>query len=75
MAPQGSMYTTLLMSTGLTLGTISSFFGLQAGIINQSQYAILVGVVASAVIPTFIIIVAFHLQLFLKNNHSDMSSS
>jgi Kef-type K+ transport system membrane component KefB len=53
--PQGSMYTTLLMSTGLTFGTISSPFGLQAGIINQSQYSILVGVVvASAVIPTFI---------------------
>ncbi|MBF0384356.1 MAG: cation:proton antiporter [Candidatus Omnitrophica bacterium] len=53
--PQGSMYTTLLMSTGLTFGTISSVFGLTAGIINQSQYSILVGVViASAVIPTFI---------------------
>lgn len=49
------MYTTLLMSTGLTFGTISSLFGLNAGIINQVQYSILVGVVvASAVIPTFI---------------------
>jgi Kef-type K+ transport system membrane component KefB len=53
--PNGSMYTTLLMSTGLTFGTISSLFGLNAGIINQVQYSILVGVVvASAVIPTFI---------------------
>ncbi len=53
--PEGSMYTTLLMSTGLTFGTISSLFGLQAGIINQTQYSILVGVVvASAIIPTFI---------------------
>jgi Kef-type K+ transport system membrane component KefB len=53
--PQGSIYTTLLMSTGLTFGTISSLFGLQAGIISQSQYSILVGVVvASAVVPTFI---------------------
>jgi len=52
---EGSMYTTLLMSTGLTFGTISSLFGLQAGIINQVQYSILVGVVvASAIIPTFI---------------------
>jgi len=51
----GSMYTTLLMSTGLTFGTISSLYGLNAGIINQFQYSILVGVVvASAVIPTFI---------------------
>ena len=53
--PHGSIYTTLLMSTGLTFGTIASLFGLQAGIITQSQYSILVGVVvASAVIPTFI---------------------
>ena len=49
------MYTTLLMSTGLTFGTISSVFGLNAGYISQTQYSILVGVVvASAVIPTFI---------------------
>jgi Kef-type K+ transport system membrane component KefB len=53
--PNGSMYTTLLMSTGLTFGTIASVFGLMAGIIDQTQYSVLVGVViASAVIPTFI---------------------
>jgi Kef-type K+ transport system membrane component KefB len=53
--PGGSTYTTLLMSTGLTFGTISSVFGLNAGYIDQVQYSVLVGVVvASAVIPTFI---------------------
>ncbi|AEG18897.1 cation:proton antiporter [Methanobacterium paludis] len=53
--PNGSMYTTLLMSTGLTFGTIASVFGLNAGYITQVQYSVLVGVViASAVIPTFI---------------------
>jgi Kef-type K+ transport system membrane component KefB len=53
--PHGGMYTTLLMSTGLTFGTISSVFGLNAGYIDQVQYSVLVGVViASAVIPTFI---------------------
>lgn len=53
--PGGSMYTTLLMSKGLTFGTISSLFGLQSGLIDQTQYSILVGVViASAIIPTFI---------------------
>ena len=53
--PQGSMYLTLLMSTGLTFGTIASLFGLNAGIINPQQYSLLIGVVvASAVIPTFI---------------------
>ncbi len=49
------MYTTLLMSTGLTFGTIASVFGLQMGLITQGQYSVLVGVViASAVIPTVI---------------------
>jgi len=53
--PGGSMYTTLLMSTGLTFGTIASLFGLNLGLINQIQYSVLVGVVvATAVIPTFI---------------------
>ena len=53
--PRGRMYTTLLMSTGLTFGTIASLFGLNSGFINQVQYSVLVGVViASAVIPTFI---------------------
>jgi Kef-type K+ transport system membrane component KefB len=53
--PKGEMYTTLLMSTGLTFGTISSVFGLNAGYIDQVQYSVLVGVVvSSAVIPTFI---------------------
>ena len=53
--PKGSMYTTLLMSTGLTFGTIASVFGYNSGYINQVQYSVLVGVViASAVIPTFI---------------------
>ena len=53
--PQGRIYTTLLMSTGLTFGTIASVFGLNSGFINQVQYSVLVGVViASAVIPTFV---------------------
>src|SRR5207249_10908976 len=48
-------YTTLLMSTGLTFGSISALFGLTNGIINQEQYTILVTVVIlSAVAPTLI---------------------
>jgi len=48
-------YTTLLMATGLTFGTISSLYGLQNGIIDQSQYTILVSVVIlSAFVPTLI---------------------
>jgi glutathione-regulated potassium-efflux system ancillary protein KefC len=50
-----AMHTTLLMSTVLTFGTISSLFGLSHGIINQGQYSALVAaVIASAVIPTVI---------------------
>jgi glutathione-regulated potassium-efflux system ancillary protein KefC len=50
-----AMYTTLLMSTGLTFGTISALFGLSRGIIDQGQYSALVAaVIASAVIPTMI---------------------
>lgn len=50
-----SNYTTLLMSTGLTFGTISALFGLNNGYITQEQYSILVIVViGSAVVPTFI---------------------
>src|SRR5262249_55384424 len=49
------VYTTLLMSTGLTFGTISSLFGLSHGIISQAQYSALVAaVIGSAVIPTLI---------------------
>jgi Kef-type K+ transport system membrane component KefB len=49
------MYTTLMMSTGLTFGTIASFFGLNNGIIDQDQYTVLVtAVIGSAVVPTLI---------------------
>jgi Kef-type K+ transport system membrane component KefB len=48
-------YYTLLMSTGLTFGTISALYGVSHGIITSSQYSLLVGVViASAVIPTLV---------------------
>jgi glutathione-regulated potassium-efflux system ancillary protein KefC len=48
-------YYTLLMSTGLTFGTISALYGLTNHIITQKQYSFIVGaVIASAVIPTLI---------------------
>jgi Kef-type K+ transport system membrane component KefB len=48
-------FTTLLMSTGLTFGTITSLYGLQAGIIDRTQFSLLVTVVVlSAIIPTTI---------------------
>ena len=48
-------FTTLLMSTGLTFGTITSLYGLQAGIIDRTQFSLLISVVAlSAIVPTAI---------------------
>jgi len=52
---QEGMYTTLLMSTGLTFGTISALFGLSHQIVDQAQYSALVAaVIGSAVVPTLI---------------------
>jgi glutathione-regulated potassium-efflux system ancillary protein KefC len=53
-------YYTLLMSTGLTFGTISALYGFSHGIVTQGQYSFLVAVViASAVVPTLIAGLAF----------------
>jgi len=54
-APRHAAFATLLMSTGLTFGTISSLYGLNAGIIDRTQFSLLVTVVVlSAVVPTAI---------------------
>ena len=48
-------YYTLMMSTGLTFGTISALYGLSHGIVTREQYSFLVAVViASAVVPTLV---------------------
>ena len=52
---ENGMFTTLLMSTGLTFGTITSMYGLSKGFITNSQFSILITVVIlSAIIPTVI---------------------
>ncbi|HUH65603.1 MAG TPA: cation:proton antiporter [Syntrophales bacterium] len=54
-AQKEGIYTTLLMSTGLTFGSISALFGLTHGIIDQTQYSLLIAaVIGSAVVPTLI---------------------
>ena len=54
-AGRHATFVTLLMSTGLTFGTISSLYGLNAGIIDRSQFSLLVTVVVlSAIVPTAI---------------------
>jgi hypothetical protein len=53
--PAHGVFVTLLMSTGLTFGTISSLYGLNAGIIDGTQFSLLVTVVVlSAIVPTAI---------------------
>ena len=48
-------FTTLLMSTGLTFGTITALYGLNAGIIDRTKFSLLIAVVVlSAVVPTAI---------------------
>jgi Kef-type K+ transport system membrane component KefB len=71
-----AMYTTLLMSTGLTFGTISSLYGLSHGIIDQSQYSILVAaVIGSAVIPTLIANAFFLPRHLLPKSEPDEAPS
>lgn len=49
------IYTTLLMSTGLTFGSISALYGLSNNHIDSNQYSVLIAaVILSAVIPTVI---------------------
>jgi Kef-type K+ transport system membrane component KefB len=53
-------YYTLLMSTGLTFGTISALFGLTHNLVTPEQYSFLVAaVIASAVVPAMIATFAF----------------
>ncbi len=53
-------YYTLMMSTGLTFGTIAALYGYSHGIVSGAQYSFLVAtVIASAVVPTVIATLAF----------------
>ena len=66
-------YYTLMMSTGLTFGTISALFGFSHGIVTRSQYSFIVAVViASAVIPTMIANFAFIPRHLLPEQTEDL---
>ena len=66
--PRHATFGTLLMSTGLTFGTIASIYGLTAGIIDTTQFSLLVTVVAlSAIVPT-----AIAERWFLPKSESDL---
>jgi Kef-type K+ transport system membrane component KefB len=62
--PREGMYTTLMMSTGLTFGSISALFGLTNHIIDQVQYTILLTtIIGSAIVPTLIAQIWFQPRL------------
>jgi len=66
-----AMYTTLMMSTGLTFGTISALFGLTNEIVDQSQYSALVAaVIGSAIVPTLVANI-FFLPRHLLAKHAE----
>lgn len=55
LATRDANYATLLMSTGLTFGSISALFGLSRGYIDEAAYAVLVTtIILSAVVPTLV---------------------
>jgi glutathione-regulated potassium-efflux system ancillary protein KefC len=69
-------YYTLMMSTGLTFGTISALFGYTHGIVTKDQYSFLVAVViASAVVPTIIAGYFFHPSHLLQKEGMNGDSS
>jgi Kef-type K+ transport system membrane component KefB len=69
-------YTTLLMSTGLTFGTIASLFGFSHGYIDRTTYTILVTVVIlSAVVPTLIATTFFEPTLASKLEAEDIEAA
>jgi glutathione-regulated potassium-efflux system ancillary protein KefC len=70
-----AMYTTLLMSTGLTFGSISALFGLTHGIIDQRQYSyVIAAVIGSAIVPT-LIANAFFLPRHLLPERANQSTA
>jgi glutathione-regulated potassium-efflux system ancillary protein KefC len=74
-----AMYTTLLMSTGLTFGSISALFGLTHGIVDQKQYSYLIAaIIGSAIVPTLIANAFFlphHLLPDRANKNSDATET
>ncbi|MFB3778367.1 MAG: cation:proton antiporter [Bryobacteraceae bacterium] len=69
-------YYSLMMSTGLTFGTISALFGLNHGIIDQTQYSHLVAtVIGSAVIPTAIANARFMPRHLLPDQQRELKES
>jgi Kef-type K+ transport system membrane component KefB len=53
--PEAPIFSTMLLSTGLTVGTITATLGRDLGFLDQTQFSIaLTAVIMSAVVPTLI---------------------
>jgi Kef-type K+ transport system membrane component KefB len=69
-------YTTLLMSTGLTFGTIAALYGFTNGYIDGPTYTILVTVVIlSAVVPTLLATTFFEPQVPAEEDFEDAEAA
>lgn len=69
-------YTTLLMSTGLTFGTIAALYGLTNGYIDRPVYAVLVTVVIlSAVVPTILATTFFEPHAAVEADFEDFEAA
>jgi Kef-type K+ transport system membrane component KefB len=68
-------YTTLLMATGLTFGSIAALYGLDNHLINSTQYSELVTVVIlSALVPTLIAQKFFQPELVDRDEEDALGS-
>ena len=71
-----AMYTTLIMASGLTFGTIAALFGLSHKIIDESQYSTLVAaIIATAIIPTVIANSFFLPRHLLPKDSADVGAA
>jgi glutathione-regulated potassium-efflux system ancillary protein KefC len=53
--PEAPIFSTMLLSTGLTVGTITATLGRDLGFLDQTQFSIvIIAVILSAVVPTLI---------------------
>ncbi|MCQ5377575.1 MAG: cation:proton antiporter [Candidatus Methanomethylicia archaeon] len=53
--PEGAAFSTLMLSTGLTVGTITATLGFELGFLTKDQFTLVVlGVIMSAIVPTLI---------------------
>jgi Kef-type K+ transport system membrane component KefB len=76
MPTRDATYTTLLMSTGLTFGTIAALYGLTNGYIDAAGYSVLVTVVIlSAVVPTLLATTFFEPRLAEKEAFEDFEAA